>query len=73
MKRIGKPLGWEETDVGATGDEAPVERRGGMLSIMPNDLFCRTAEYVTRTSGGVGGGGREAFTYPNWASPYACC
>jgi len=28
----------------------------------------RTAGYVTRTSGGVGGGGREAFSYPDWAS-----
>jgi hypothetical protein len=27
----------------------------------------RTAGYVTRTSGGVGGGGREAFSYPDWA------
>jgi formyltetrahydrofolate synthetase len=25
----------------------------------------RTAGYVTRTSGGVGGGGREAFSYPD--------
>ena len=63
-----KPDGWNETDVGATGDEAPVERGGGMLSTMPNDLICRTAGYVTRTSGGVGGGSREAFPYPDWAS-----
>jgi hypothetical protein len=27
----------------------------------------RTAGYVTRSSGGVGGGGREAFSYPDWA------
>ena len=26
------------------------------------------AGYVTRMSGGVGGGGREVFPYPNWAS-----
>ena len=63
-----KPCGWNETVVGAVGDEAPVEWRGGMLSTMPNDLICRTAGYVTRTSGGVGGGGREAFPYPDWAS-----
>ena len=25
----------------------------------------RTAVYVTRTHGGVGGGGREAFSYPD--------
>jgi hypothetical protein len=29
------------------------------------DLICRTAGYVTRTSGGVGGGSREAFPYPD--------
>lgn len=63
-----KPVGWNETDVGAAGDDAPVERRGGMLSTMPNDLICRTAGYVTRMSGGVGGGGREAFPYPDSAS-----
>ena len=28
----------------------------------------RTAGYVTRTSGGVGGRGREASSYPDWAS-----
>ena len=48
------PLGasfvaWNETGVGATGDEAPVERDDDMLSIMPNDLICRTAGYVTLT------------------------
>ena len=64
-----KPHGWNETDVGAVGDEAPVEWRGGMLSTMPNDLICRTAGYVTRTSGGVGGGSREASPYPDWAPP----
>ena len=29
------------------------------------DLICRTAGYVTRMSGGVGGGGREVFPYPD--------
>ena len=39
-------------------EEASVERcgDGDKLSIMLNDLICRTAGYVTRTSGGVGGG-----------------
>ncbi|MCX7175328.1 MAG: hypothetical protein NT159_15680, partial [Proteobacteria bacterium] len=64
-----KPDDWNEADVGAAGDEAPVEWGGGMLSTMPNDLICRTAGYVTRTSGGVGGGSREAFSYPDWAAP----
>ena len=65
-----KPDGWNETGVGATGDEAPVERDDDMLCVMPNDLICRTAGYVTRTSGGVGGRGREASSYPDWDSPY---
>jgi len=34
----------------------------------PLDWFCRTAVYVTRSYGGVGGGGREVFPYPKWAS-----
>jgi len=34
----------------------------------PLDRFCRTAVYVTRSYGGVGGGGREVFPYPKWAS-----
>ena len=29
------------------------------------DLICRTAVYVTRTHGGVGGGSREASPYPD--------
>ena len=29
------------------------------------DSICRTAGYVTRTSGGVGGGSREASPYPD--------
>jgi hypothetical protein len=32
------------------------------------DVFCRTALYVTRTHGGVGGGDREVFPYPDSAS-----
>ena len=31
------------------------------------DLICRTAVYVIRTHGGVGGGHREVFPYPDWA------
>jgi hypothetical protein len=60
-----KPDTWNESGVGSAGNEAPVEWRGGMLSTMPNDLICRAAGYVTRTSGGLGGGGREAFPYPD--------
>ena len=32
---------------------------------MSLDLICRTAVYVTRTHGGVGGGSREASPYPD--------
>jgi hypothetical protein len=31
------------------------------------DPICRTAVYVTRSYGGVGGGSREVFPYPEWA------
>ena len=58
-------MAWNETGVGATGDEALVERDGDMLYVMLTDLICRTAGYVTRTSGGVGGGSREASSYPD--------
>ena len=34
---------------------------------MPADFICRTAVYVTRLYGGVGGGSREASPYPKWA------
>ena len=59
-------MAWNETGVGATGDEALVERDEDMLYVMLNDLICRTAGYVTRTSGGVGGGSREASPYPDY-------
>ncbi len=32
------------------------------------DSIHRTAVYVTRSHGGVGGRGREASSYPDWAS-----
>ena len=32
---------------------------------MRETMFQGTAGYVTRMSGGVGGGGREAFSYPD--------
>jgi len=33
--------------------------------IMTTAYFHRTAVYMTRTHGGVGGGSREAFPYPD--------
>jgi len=41
---------WDERPTGIPGAEAPV----GVMA--HPDLICRTAGYVTRMSGGVGGG-----------------
>ena len=57
-----KSGGWDEADVGAAGNDAPVGVHG--WSAMHLDLICRTAVYVTRSYGGVGGGSREASPYP---------
>ncbi len=62
--------GWDESRIGATRDDAPVGARAAAMSFRPSgsmriDLICRTAGYVTRTSGGVGGGSCEAFPYPD--------
>ncbi len=61
-----KPGGWDEADVGAAGRDAPVGVHG--RSAMHIDPICRTAVYVTRMHGGVGGRGREASSYPEWCS-----
>ena len=62
---VGRRPIWDETVVGAVGDETPVKARWLMpLSSYP---ICRTAVYVTRSYGGVGGGSREVFPYPEWA------
>ena len=63
-----KPCGWDETV-----DGAAQERRLRLKSVvpvaylgaMPFDLICRTAVYVIRSHGGVGGGSRKAFPYPD--------
>jgi hypothetical protein len=60
-----KPGGWDEADAGAARGDAPVGMHG--RSAVRPDLICRTAVYVTRSYGGVGGEGREAFPYPEWA------
>jgi hypothetical protein len=58
-----KPGGWDEIEVGAGRKDAPVGvHRRVALHI---DLICRTAVYVTRSYGGVGGGSREASPYPD--------
>ena len=58
-----KPGGWDETVVGAARNDAPV---GAHQRYMRHtDSICRTAVYETRTHGGVGGGGREVFSYPD--------
>ena len=68
-----EPAGWDESGIGAARNDAPVDvcatteplRHNGL---MRTDLICRTAVYVTRSYGGVGGGGREAFPYPDSAT-----
>jgi hypothetical protein len=59
-----KPDGWDEADVGAAGDDAPVGVQGWYTLLM-NSIY-RTAVYVTRSYGGVGGGSREASPYPEY-------
>ena len=59
-----KPDGWDEADVGAVGDDAPVGVHGRRAVHI--DSICRTAVYVTRSYGGVGGGSREASPYPKY-------
>ena len=61
----------DEAAVGASRDEASVALHGGTGGIGPHaaDSLCRTAVYVTRTHGGVGGGDREVFPYPDYAAP----
>jgi len=68
--RRREPVGWDESAVGAVGNGAPVitpKRRVPIrrYELKCADLICRTAGYETRMSGGVGGGGREAFSYPD--------
>ena len=48
--------GWDEADVGAAREKAPVGVR--RLALPHGDSICRTAVYVTRLYGGVGGGSR---------------
>ena len=65
-----KPGGWDEIAVGAARDEASVDVRaaGHQDRCMHVDPICRTAVYVTRSCGGVGGGHREVSPYPEWTS-----
>ena len=43
-------------------------RTGTGQGSMSSTMFQGTAGYVTHMSGGVGGGSREASSYPDWAS-----
>ncbi len=68
--RKRKPVGWDESAVGAAGNGAPVvtlKRRVPIRRYELNraDLICRTAGYETRMSGGVGGGAVRLFPIPN--------
>jgi len=64
-----KPGGWDETAVGAVGNDAPVGVQGRYA--LHIDSICRTAVYVTRSYGGVGGGSREASPYPEYVAGIA--
>ena len=71
VKSMGrKPGGWDEIAVGAVRDEASVDVRaaGHTARCAHFDSICRTAVYVTRSCGGVGGGHREVSPYPEWAA-----
>ena len=57
-----EPGGWDEADVGAAGNDASVGARRRYP--IHTDSICRTAVYVTRMPGGVGGGSQEASPYP---------
>ena len=69
--RRRKPAGWDESGIGAARNDAPVDvcatteplRHNGRIRA---DSICRTAVYVTRSYGGVGGGSREASPYPDY-------
>ena len=52
----------DETAVGAGREDASVDVRLELLPCI--NSICRTAVYVTRSYGGVGGRGREASSYP---------
>ena len=59
----GRKLGgWDEAEVGAVGNDAPVDVQGRFA--LPVDSICRTAVYVIHSNGGAGGGSREASPYP---------
>ena len=65
-----KPAGWDESGLGALGNDAPVDACAATESLGHNgrmraDSICRTAVYVIRSYGGVGGESREAFPYPD--------
>ena len=74
VESVGRKLGgWDEIAVGAARNEASVDARAGghQARCMHVDPICRTAVYVTRSCGGVGGGHREVSPYPDYASTRA--
>ena len=56
--------GTARKDVSSDGTARVGTGQGSMRSTVMQG----TAGYVTRMSGGVGGRGREASSYPDWAS-----
>ena len=66
---IGREPGdWDETGVGSTREHAPVGTGYPPMRIFRSDSICRTAVYVIRSYGGVGGGSRKASLYPKYSS-----
>ena len=59
---LGRTVHGDETAAGTRGVDAPVGVQGRYA--LHVDSICRTAVYVTRSYGGVGGGSREASPYP---------
>ncbi len=71
-RALGEHSGrWDEIAVGAVREDASVDVRLAWLRYI--DSICRTAVYVTRSYGGVGGGSREASPYPEWCGIIGFC
>ena len=65
-----KPEGWDEGGIGAARNDAPVDACAATELIRHNarmriNSICRTAVYVIRMPGGVGGGHRKVSPYPD--------
>ena len=64
---VGRKPIRDENPVGEMKADAPVEAQRLHLLLRVDSIY-RTAVYVTRSYGGVGGGSRKASPYPEWAN-----